>query len=208
MIYVQADLFRRAAVAVADPKSGSPHFEGVFIERHPIAGAVLVATDRHRMIVAHDPEGEASETGAIIRVDKALLKACAPGRKDPPRHIVCSTEHGLAVVDTACRDDAADALASLSSPRAIHRVAAPLIDATYPNWRRVVPTTAGKSDTMAVNGDYVASLASALCDEGKGVRLYDCGGRMYVVHGGRADIFGLLMGLRWDHGDDMLPDWM
>ena len=75
-IRVNADLFKLVHAAISKEETRY-YLNGVFIEPHPVGGAVLVATDGHRMLVAHDEKGEVSGSGDLGL--RALAGRCADG---------------------------------------------------------------------------------------------------------------------------------
>lgn len=140
MIDVNALLFK--AVAEVQSKEETRYYLcGVYITKHPKGGALLVATDGHRMMVAHDQDGKCSES-AIVKIDpKALAGVKAKLGKEPPRLTVA--KDGAATLDTY---RGADCI---------------LKDATFPDWARipisiVANVKAKKSGAASFNGQYMA----------------------------------------------------
>lgn len=146
---VNADLFRAASLVISKEETRY-YLQGVCIEPHAKGGVTLTATDGHRLFTAHDPEGEASRT-YIVRLNAAALKECKAGRKEKrPRRVV------LADADEApllIFDDKGEVYCALNWE---------IKDATFPNWRRVIPRH-GKGDKPVAdwyNPRYLASFAA------------------------------------------------
>lgn len=132
------------------------YLNGVFIE--PVEkGVALVATDGHRMFIAWDEEGSASEP-VILQANKALLSDCAKGERAVEQGYSPETGHAVQV---SHRD-------GHSSTHI-----APFIDGTFPDWRRLVngvPTQIG-AEPVAFNSRYLADFAKAARDAAKAVGL-------------------------------------
>lgn len=71
MINVNALMFRIAAECQSTEETRY-YLNGVYIHPHPDEGALLVATDGHRLIVIHDKAGKCSKPG-IVAIDKKVL---------------------------------------------------------------------------------------------------------------------------------------
>jgi hypothetical protein len=55
----------RVALDFASKEQTRYYLQGVYVQRHPKDGVLLVSTDGHRMICIHDQNGFADEPGAI-----------------------------------------------------------------------------------------------------------------------------------------------
>jgi hypothetical protein len=71
MINVNALMFRIAAECQSTEETRY-YLNGVYVHPHPDEGALLVATDGHRLIVIHDKTGKCSKPG-IVAIDKKVL---------------------------------------------------------------------------------------------------------------------------------------
>jgi hypothetical protein len=172
-----ADLYGRVAVAVStDPLRC--YLGGVYVEPHHETGVIMTATDGSRLISIHDPDATLSGPAVIVRVDKAILKACITGKRDQtPRRLVARIANGRGTASVMVSDAAnAALLAALTSDvPEIERVATQCgqlaIDGTFPDWRRVMPQGAliQQSGAHAINARHLASVAEALSDSGDAI---------------------------------------
>ena len=204
MINVNADLFRAAALFVSAEKTRY-YLQGVYVAPWAAGGAVLVATDGHRLFAAHDVAG-ACDTAAIVKLDKATLAACKRGKNETDvRRVTLAPGESRAWILAGDRQAAfADDVR---------------IDGTFPDWRRILPmkatTDAPDADTLTVgayNADYLASFgaASKIINDSRTPRIS-------VRHGARNGpafigvdsniAFGLLMPMRVA-GDTDRPAWL
>lgn len=145
-IKVDARLF--AAVAqVQSTEETRYYLIGVYVCPHPLKGALMVATDGHRMMVAHDPDGECSKP-AICSLPKEALSLKF---KEPT--VALKIEIDL------------DGIATLATFRSDKSV---FVDGTYPDWVAVLRPTLelarrrfhGKevNAPASFNGDYLGSF--------------------------------------------------
>jgi hypothetical protein len=58
----------RVALDFASKEQTRYYLQGVYVQRHPKEGVLLVSTDGHRMICIHDQNGFVDEPGAIPSV--------------------------------------------------------------------------------------------------------------------------------------------
>lgn len=202
MFSLNADLFRIVAGFVSKEETRY-YLQGVQVERHPVRGAILVATDGHRALVMHDEDAVLStdfpEYGYIVKLDAATLKACKPNRKDNGTRRLVANSSDTTQPLTVTLDD---------SPVAI----APnwRIDGSFPDWRRIVPNpNFTASDTIALDASYLATFGAAA---------KELTGYAKVAITGAADCpllvtftddraFGVIMPLRWS-SSDRVPAWL
>lgn len=160
---VNADLFRAAAVVISKEETRY-YLNGVCIEPHPAGGVTLTATDGHRLFTAYDREGEASRT-YIVKLDAANLKQCKAGRKEThPRRVFLKGY-----------DDAPVSITSNDEHETYHlAVNWEIEDATFPDWRRVIPRHAKGKKPVAdwYNPDYLASFADIAAILSDGVKSF------------------------------------
>jgi DNA polymerase III sliding clamp (beta) subunit (PCNA family) len=71
---VNADLFRIVYSCVSTEETRY-YLNGVHVEPHPVKGAILVATDGHRMLIAHDKDGSCSGP-IIVQMPRFALAQC------------------------------------------------------------------------------------------------------------------------------------
>lgn len=119
-IRVNADLFR-IAYTCASKEDVRYFLSGVYIEPHPAGGAILTATDGHRMVSIHDVDGEAS-TGAIVSVTKEFLGLCKSGAEIPRQLHVFGPDATVKEGGTP-----------------IGFAANCIVPGAFPDWRKVVP---------------------------------------------------------------------
>lgn len=96
MIDVDAILFRAAAECQSTEETRY-YLNGVYVHPHPEVGAMLVATDGHRMLCCHDVTGKC-EKPAIIKVDLKALAAVKIDKSAPqeiPRLTVDAEGHAI-----------------------------------------------------------------------------------------------------------------
>lgn len=206
MIRCNANLFRAAAVCISNEET-RPYLSGVYIESHTEKGVTLTATDGHRLIVVHDENGVA-DAPAFVRLSARALKACKTGRKED--HRILSIEGDTATIFafvTAEEDEP-------GTPVAVS--ADCLVDGTYPDYRRVIPSEFS-GEHAVFNGDYLAAFA----DVGKMLRPASRDGAplsirhngespALITWGGVAHAFGILMPMRADKATfpTNIPAWL
>lgn len=129
MIKVNADLFRLTHEFITKDKHRY-YLQGVHIEPHPTKGVLMVATDGHTMLVAHDPEGICSGENQIIALPKLVLSQCKTPKRETSNRILHHDGQNVKII----QDDNL-VLTTPNQP----------IDGTFPDWRRVVgnPTSDG-----------------------------------------------------------------
>lgn len=152
-----------AAIQIfASTKDIRYYLNGVRIEPHPEQGALIVATDGHRLAVMHDPDGMCKEPIIVGEITKSLVSACrAKGKLTklnvPANLWIC---RGGAIVTA---DESKAEPSDLFADAVLHMSKIKLIEAKYPDWRRVIPKKRDlKADHFPIlNGDYVADVSEA-----------------------------------------------
>lgn len=203
MINVNADLFRATALFVST-EATRYYLQGVYIAPHAAGGAVLVATDGHRLLAAHDVDGTCTAP-AIVKLDKVGLSACKRGKNDiPARRVTLADGESRAWIlsdgkQVAFSDDA-------------------IVDGAFPGWRRVLPRAGSNTpdaDTLTVgayNAEYLATFGAAakIINDSRTPAI----SIRHGVHNGPAFIgvgsdiaFGVLIPTRVD-GDTDRPAWL
>lgn len=121
------------------------YLQGIYIEPHEDVGAYLVATDGHRFVVVHDEE-------AVI--DDAMLV-------NPTKLVIRESKHAtLADFDGKCVDlQGKDEQFILRSP-------APLLDATFPDWRSLMPTDDIVCEPGSIDPGLMAAISKAPFGDG------------------------------------------
>lgn len=217
-IRVNAELFRIAYAAVSK-ESTRYYLNGVHIEKHPEAGAVLVTTDGHRMVVVHDPEAEVTET-AIVKLPAYALAECA---RKASKTMGVSIKRFLEV-DVGARSATVSEQRSQKggSTRTELLVTShqSVIEGTFPDWRKVVPT--GEMVAMGLSG-FNPKIMASLAQFGASVKpaiggngaMYfmrpkdkadDTSGPIIVRFDGVQSIFALIMPMRFD-AEPQLPSF-
>lgn len=186
---IRSDYYRACAV-FASTEEIRPYLKGVHIEPHPVEGVILVATDGHRMLVAHDPDGHCAGP-AIVSVTGATLKAGKGKKSDGP--------YGRRF--EAVSEDQINVLSLLDGKRECE--CAWRIDASYVDWRRVLPTPSKSPKRPSFNPHYLADFAK-VSDE-----LLIDRPTLFIQPNGEsgaalitlthAHVFGVLMPVRADH---------
>lgn len=198
MINVNATMFRAVALAVST-EATRYYLQGVYVEPHPVAGAILTATDGHILISAHDAEGICT-TPAIVALDKVRLAACKAKLKIPHRVIV--REDGTADIDLNGT--------SVETARNV------IVDGAFPDWRRVLPRGPFGATVDAFNGELlgVMGTAAGILSDSKTNRTIRVLSKIdetecpnLVRFAGVDFAFGVVMPIRAGSDLDM-PDWV
>lgn len=219
-LIVSADLAARAYACV--PTEETYYLDGFKAEPCPHGGVLLIATDGHnKLIVLKDPDGVIEGT-AIVKLSPAMLKACKakkgrPGAYYNERFLIVDGQRA-AVAFTQCEaGKRADLIELARNPT--HKVecfqpAETLIDASFPDWRRVMPYGERQPVAASFNGKYIADLAAALSQnkapsvqvQGRGSSVEDAARSPHYVFGdGTVAGFAVLMP---DHDIDReVPAW-
>lgn len=154
-----ADFFR-IAFACASTEQTRFYLGGVFVEPSESGGAILTATDGHRLISIHDAAAEfgANEAPAIVRLSPEALKLCRVKRLETRREIVVSGQN--ATIETVSTQHfTKDAGGPQESREAIGLSPNCLIDGTFPDWRRVLPKECQPTQYPAFASHYLATMA-------------------------------------------------
>lgn len=180
---ISADLVRRALNGVSTEEARY-YLNGVHVSPAPEGGAVITATDGHILITLHDPKGVVSGQGilALSKPMKAALKVT--GIMLETRLLLARTTHGAGrafVADVATRGDgddysphaAASEIFDAPDKRVVSAQFGPvLIDGTFPDWRRVLPSKLRPDAPIPVlDQRLLARVAEALAANSKGSRL-------------------------------------
>jgi DNA polymerase III sliding clamp (beta) subunit (PCNA family) len=113
---------------------------GVYVEPCESGGVFLVATDGHRLGLFHDKTGETDGTYIIrmSKIDAAFRSKLAVKAVFTDSIVKVQNEHG----DT------------------IHAGGFDLVDGTFPDWRRVIPSSTEKTREVA-DGDTLCTFNAA-----------------------------------------------
>lgn len=205
MIRVNANLFR--AVSMAQSTEETRYcLRGVYIHPHAVTGAVLVATNGHILLCAHDPEG-VCDVPAIIGLDKVRLGAC---RSKPKRTHVLTVTDGVAEIHShfgSGREPEHGTL--IETQRGV------VVDGTFPDYARCLPRGPFCATGAGMDGRYLGTFADAGCavSDAKTATVFRVlagaagdDGPLLVRYTRQDNLFGVLMPVRHD-GRDTLPAW-
>lgn len=197
-IKVNATLLRVAHM-FASTEEARYYLCGVYIHKHQAKGVTLAATNGHMMFVAHDPEGHIDGDGRIIRLDKPALAACKAGRREIDPRVIEISDDGIATITAEN-----------------HRVGVfdcKIVDGTYPDYQRVIPTTPANGERAAFSGRYLSNFAKAAAELHDNRDAPVCvrynGGDPAIVDLFAENAFGVIMPMRTatPASSDRLPDF-
>lgn len=187
MIRVDALLFRAAAECQSTEETRY-YLNGVYVHAHPEKGALLVATDGHRLLIAHDEAGACSKPG-IVAIDKSIFANKSFEANKPDARIT---------VD-------ADGIASVGTYRGTKSA---LIDGTFPDYATVVRPVlalakAGKRAAATFSHAYIAAFCKIAAllktgDKFAPMRLvsFTENDPALIRFGSTDNVFGILMPMR------------
>jgi DNA polymerase-3 subunit beta len=204
------------------------YLDGFFVQPHPEKGVILVATDGHRMGIMHAESGIVElggMDGDIWRLSKSTLKTCADKHFDGmTRWLVIGgvAKNWVATVVFSETAEEAEAVAEndLENHMMLNAGPAKLVDGTYPDWRRVIPSTdkfkpvAGASFNANILTPF-AKVAGTDSDGQKNMHYSLClhttgdSRSPMVVLTAREDFVGVLMPILSDRASyGKLPNWL
>lgn len=188
MIRVNARLFAAAAIFVSTEETRY-YLNGVHVTPHHEKGAVLVATDGHRLIVIHDEEGECTKAETINLpqpLRDALLDWIVDTQDDEwgddETIKILGTDRTLRVDDKG-KPEIERLVRGLEDCR---------IDGKYPEWQKVVPKPFdGQRASPSFSGTYLGDFgrAAKLISKSHGTGA----DRLRVVGGGTEADAGLIL---------------
>ena len=214
IIKVDAGLFRIVHTTVSTEETRY-YLNGVCIEPYPDGGALLIATDGHRLLAAHDPQAVCSEV-AIINIPKHALAQCKRPKLVDRRELVIDVQNALATINDV---KPADAGAAEPIAEMVAAYQANVIDGTFPDWRSVVPPAFEdklKAGASAFNGAYLKVFGALTADLNKHfdrssaslhLALTDGHSPVVVRWSGIDTVFGVIMPMR-DDVRGFLPAFM
>lgn len=209
----RADHFRAVSMLISKEETRY-YLIGVQIEPDPAGGIVLVATDGHKLVVCHDPNGYA-ERPAILSCDFK-----APALKDKRGNLgrrVFLNGDAADIYDTGHGVDLAELHQVPDDPEshAIDRMMFQEVDGRFPDWRRIVPLDVdpAESGVFSFNGKSLKTIidsAALLTDDHHAqleiyqntptdpavIRVADCESVVYVIMPVRATL------------GSSTPDWL
>lgn len=204
-IKVNADLFRIVYTTVSTEETRY-YLNGVYVQPHE-KGALLISTDGHRMIVAHDPEGVCDEA-AIVKLPRFALAQCRTPKMLGTKRAIEVTGGSATVAEMTpnAKEKGAFIREAIVT---VHKV---VVDGTYPDWRRVVPGAWGTLGAPgSINPKYIKAwgevgveLARLFGGTGAAaIFATDPNSPMLVRFDGRDNVFGIQMPLRSDIRADL-----
>lgn len=211
MIRINANLFRMVYSAVSKEETRY-YLNGVKIEAHPEKGALLIATDGHRMIVAHDETG-VCDTPAIVRIPSFVRAQC--------KNAVMFKAYRVLEIDAEKRSASLREVTpeEKGKPEKTDDIVTAynvIIDGTFPDWRRVVPQGGpATGEYAAFNPRFMKEIAALGEDVKRTMNTsefamkIECRGSMdpIVIRFGQSPVFGVLMPMRHSI-DGWLPAFM
>lgn len=129
------------------------YLKGIRIEPSAEGGVLCAATDGHRLGVRRDKDGLCREP-AIVRLSPLLKPS-----KQPKWLIVtlAGPAKGYVSLVPVEQDDTPESAIERVEEAEL-RIGDAVIDGTYPDWRRAIPTPTGTDAVRAFNGKYFGSF--------------------------------------------------
>ncbi|PZP65235.1 MAG: hypothetical protein DI604_25025 [Delftia acidovorans] len=198
---VNANLFRIVSAFISSEETRY-YLRGVFIHSHQTKGVYLVATDCHRLMVAHDETGSTDTKGVIVQLDKAALLACKPAKGDLGERLVRVSNDGRAEVLAPWGEE--------HKPVAMCHDS--IVDGTFPDYARVAFPSVTDPSPATFNHRYVAEFGAAAAsltgNKNAGLRIIAAGENPALVRfSGVEHAYGVIMPIRHS-GSDTIPYFM
>lgn len=180
---------------------------GIHIEPDPKGGAILVATDGHRMLVIKDKSAEFThevpKEGVIFNINKDAAKFCKESARIKAGHVTIDEAERLTIFTDK-------GLEAYIQPGKC------LVNGKYPEWKRVMPdfTQLKQASYAYIKPEYVAE--AALIHPDKGGRHYGIGVRFWqesenssvaVEYSHHPEYCAIIMPLRTDNAAGA-ENWM
>ncbi|OLU22984.1 hypothetical protein BVH03_22330 [Pseudomonas sp. PA15(2017)] len=127
-----------AAELFAAKKDVRYYLNGVLIEPHSESGVVIVGTCGARIVVIHDPDGWCDQPIIVGDIPRSLISACK-SKGDPKK---LSEPKKLWIANNGAVVTGSDEVEPPKDPftwPALHACRTTIIDAKFPDWRRVLP---------------------------------------------------------------------
>lgn len=148
------------------------HLAGIAIQRHPVRGIYLVASDGNALACVHDERGILDgPSELIIPLSRALVAASkkryplptiTKGKRDYllPQHAVFCNDR-VHLVSQHCQD--AKPSVFVIDQNHLHMERAEPIQQKFPDWKWMLQEHRfGKTDAVAINTEYMDAIARAL----------------------------------------------
>ncbi|WP_443698731.1 DNA polymerase III subunit beta family protein [Pseudomonas sp.] len=146
------------------------YLNGISVEPHPDGGAIIVATDGHRLAVIHDPDGWCSKQFIVGGIKSPLLTAC----KQRARLLPCEGPAALWIGTHGCVVARLPAMEAgqkaehqeptdLFGELCLYACKTSIVDGKFPDWRRVAnqKRTTVPEIFPAINSGYVYDVSLA-----------------------------------------------
>lgn len=191
-----ANLFSITQPFAADKNDCRISIQGVGIEPHESGkGVIMIATNGHELFVAYDENGPVDKN-LIVQLDKPNLAICKSKKGDVKTIQICEDNNALI----------------FNNDTQIGFQAKPLIDATFPNWRGVIPTTFADPTCTHVNGEYLNDFTKAakrLSGGSSSSLIFAASQSAFMINFPNCkNAFGLLMPMSFNKEDAGLPTFM
>lgn len=198
------------------------YLSGIYIERHPVSGVTMVATDGRRMAIIHDKDALFKGKGGwICPVPHDVFKACRKKTRKNEESAGARQVHFIgATVAVTDGNFAGKGPLDLKEgvPHGVMTVSRAVpIDGTYPQWRKVIPKkrpATGNHEVLAFSPAYMADFATVVkaagLNENTPAILFPspAGEGNIVRFEALPEFFGLLMGKRASQGMAAIPAWV
>lgn len=189
---MQLPINKLHAVALAAATQDTPFYlKGVHIEPHPKkTGVILTATNGHVLISAYHDTGFGEPFAPVI-IPLNLITRIKAVRKIPDLTMTITS-------------------AEVSILYAGATYAAPLVDGTFPDWRRVVPRNCDGTPSQ-YDSKYLAVMTKAkglLSDANTPALMSYNGGSPALVDLGTNEAFGVIMPFRAQPERSTPPAWI
>lgn len=199
------------------------YLNGVCIERHPKQGVIIIATNGHIMAAMHDPDGwlaDGHQSLIVGSISNRLISACKVKRGpdgEPPQALWIASKYSVV---TGFGDPDQPPEAFSAGAQLTEKVE--LIDAKFPDWRRVMPVQSAEDGKPypLVNGGYLETfnrVAETLSGQkrfaGGGTHLAPAGDKEAVIvrmpsHELVDRFVGVIMNMRGDPLKSVVPSWV
>lgn len=203
MIEVNGNLFR-AVMAFASTEETRYYLNGVYIEPHE-TGALLVATDGHRLVCVHDVDAKCDKA-AIVKLPPVMLAALAPEKiviQDEGDEEECGGDTQSTYAEGPARSLTIDADGIATVGKELRSAHSVFIDGKYPDWRKVVNAidlVESAGPFQMFNCEYLATFAkmARLLSEGNNSQVMFVPGKhaegpMLVLFPVAANAFAVVM---------------
>jgi DNA polymerase-3 subunit beta len=207
---VDANLFRLVWTTVSKEEVRY-YLNGVSIEPHPEKGALLVATDGQRMLIAHDENGHCEER-IIVALPAYALQQCKHKSVEQSSRVI-EIDHEEATA-TISKTDYDGKVVQVLTTYGV------LIDGTFVNWRKVIPDmseASGKNMGVMFNTEYLKEfgalgreISKTLSggEHGLLVQAKSTSDPAIIRWSGARHVFGVIMPMRFDERLLGVPEYV